>query len=149
MDGMRAKKCVLITTAEFTKDAIDYVAKIDKEIILIDGAQLAADFMIEHNIGDSVVRSHDIKRVDSDYSDENGESPALTGLIATSLADAGHHWNLPGRGSGRYRAIGRSCALVYAELQLSEPVILLSCPNIQTGRMLCKALSEQSGGVAG
>ncbi len=72
MAGFRAKKGVLITTSDFSKDAIDYVAKIEQKIILIDGAQLA-DFMIEHNVGVTLDRAYEVKRVDSDYFDEDGE----------------------------------------------------------------------------
>ena len=37
----RAKKGIFITTSSFTKDAQEYVARIDSKIVLIDGEQLA------------------------------------------------------------------------------------------------------------
>jgi restriction system protein len=37
LEGVRAKKGVLITTSFFTPDALDYVQKIEKRIVLIDG----------------------------------------------------------------------------------------------------------------
>ncbi len=37
LQGQRAKKGIFITTSDFTKDAIDFVSKIDSKIILIDG----------------------------------------------------------------------------------------------------------------
>lgn len=66
LDGVRAKKGVLITTSNFSKDAIEYVAKIEKKIVLIDGEKLA-DLMIEHNVGVSEAQKYVIKKVDADY----------------------------------------------------------------------------------
>jgi restriction endonuclease Mrr len=40
----------MITTSQFSKDAKDFVALIEKKIILIEGAQLA-EYMIENNVG--------------------------------------------------------------------------------------------------
>lgn len=66
LEGFRARKGVLITTSDFTSDALDYVQKIEKRIVLIAGKQLA-DLMIEHNIGVNVVQRYEVKRLDSDY----------------------------------------------------------------------------------
>ncbi len=66
LEGVRAKKGVFITTSSFTQDALDYVRKIEKRIVLIDGEQLA-DLMIDHNIGVNVFQTYEIKRLDSDY----------------------------------------------------------------------------------
>ena len=66
LQGHRAKKGVFITTSTFTKDAEDYVAKIDSKIILIDGDELA-QLMIDNNVGVASVSSYEMKRIDSDY----------------------------------------------------------------------------------
>jgi restriction system protein len=66
LQGQRAKKGIFITTSEFTKEALDFVAKIDAKIVLIDGQQLA-NYMIDHNIGVAPVVSYEVKRIDSDY----------------------------------------------------------------------------------
>lgn len=66
LQGHRAKKGVFITTSSFTKDAEDYVSKIDSKIVLISGDQLA-QLMIDHNIGVASVASFETKRIDSDY----------------------------------------------------------------------------------
>ena len=66
LQGQRARKGIFITTSDFTREARDYVTTIDSKIVLIDGYQLA-QFMIDHNVGVSVVKSYEIKRVDSDY----------------------------------------------------------------------------------
>jgi restriction system protein len=69
LQGHRAKKGILITTSAFTRDAEDYVARIDSKIVLIDGDQLA-QLMIDHNVGVAPVASYATKRVDSDYFNE-------------------------------------------------------------------------------
>ena len=43
-------KGVFITTSSFTQDAFEYVRKIEKRIVLIDGEQLA-ELMIKHDVG--------------------------------------------------------------------------------------------------
>jgi restriction system protein len=66
MEGMRARKGVLITTSVFSRDAEDYVSRIERKIVLIDGERLA-ELMIDYNIGVTESRSFTIKRVDLDY----------------------------------------------------------------------------------
>jgi restriction system protein len=69
LEGFRARKGVLITTSSFSQDALEYVQKIEKRIVLIDGKQLA-DLMIDHDIGVNIVQTYRIKRLDSDYFEE-------------------------------------------------------------------------------
>ena len=69
--GKSANKGIFITTSDFTKAANEFVAAGFK-IILINGNQLA-DYMIEHNVGVSIEKTYEIKRVDSDYFAENAE----------------------------------------------------------------------------
>jgi restriction system protein len=66
LQGQRAKKGIFITTSDFSKDAVEYATRIDSEIVLIDGDQLA-EFMIDHGIGVTPVASYEIKRIDIDY----------------------------------------------------------------------------------
>jgi restriction system protein len=70
LEGHRARKGVLITTSTFSSDARDYVGKIEKRIVLIDGAQLS-ELMIEHGIGVAEVQTYALKRLDSDYFEED------------------------------------------------------------------------------
>jgi restriction system protein len=70
LEGHRARKDVLITTSGFSSDARDYVGRIEKRIVLIDGPQLA-ELMIEHGIGVAEVQTYTLKRLDSDYFDED------------------------------------------------------------------------------
>jgi restriction system protein len=70
LEGARARKGVLITTSNFSKDAIDYVDRIEKKIVLIDGKQLA-QYMIDYGIGVAIVNSYTVKKIDLDYFDED------------------------------------------------------------------------------
>lgn len=64
--GKQANKGVFITTSEFGESARKYALSVSQKVILIDGTRLS-EFMIEHNVGVSKVRTIDIKRIDSDY----------------------------------------------------------------------------------
>ena len=64
--GNRARKGVFITTSDFSREAEEYVSSIDSKIVLIDGRDLAA-LMVDHNVGVSIVRSYEVKKIDSDY----------------------------------------------------------------------------------
>lgn len=66
LEGYRARKGVLITTSQFSKDARDYVDRIEKKIVLIDGQQLA-QYMIDYGIGVAEVATYVVKKVDTDY----------------------------------------------------------------------------------
>lgn len=66
LEGQRAKKGVFITTSYFTKEALDYVARIGSKVVLIDGEALA-QLMIENNVGVSTIRTYEVKKIDSDY----------------------------------------------------------------------------------
>jgi restriction system protein len=66
MEGVRARKGVLITTSSFSKDAQEFVGRIERKIVLIDGERLAG-LMIDHNVGVAVARSFVVKRIDTDY----------------------------------------------------------------------------------
>ena len=68
-----ASKGVFITTSRFTDSAKDAAKEnASLKIVLIDGKQLA-DYMIDHDVGVSVEKTYEIKRVDSDYFAENTE----------------------------------------------------------------------------
>ncbi len=66
LEGVRARKGVMITTSSFTPDAQQYVRQIEKKIVLIDGATLAT-FMIKHNVGVGIEAAYEVKKLDSDY----------------------------------------------------------------------------------
>jgi restriction system protein len=66
LEGVRARKGVLITTSYFAADAKEYVKVIEKRIVLIDGEQLA-QYMIDFGIGVAEKKAYVVKRVDEDY----------------------------------------------------------------------------------
>jgi len=66
LQGRRAKKGVFITTARFSKDAIEYASNLDSKVVLIDGGKLA-QLMMDFDIGVSRVATYEVKRLDNDY----------------------------------------------------------------------------------
>ena len=70
LDQAGAKKGVLITTSTFTKDAKAPLGKTDKKVSLIDG-QMLAEFMIDHDLGVSPDKTFHVKKIDSDFFEED------------------------------------------------------------------------------
>lgn len=69
LEGRQAKKGILITASNFSKEARDYVSRVNSKVVLIDGQQLA-QFMIDFDIGVTKAASYEIKSIDSDYFEE-------------------------------------------------------------------------------
>lgn len=69
LQGHRARKGVFITTSSFSADALEFTSRIESKIVLIDGIALAK-YMIDHNVGVSISRSYEVKKIDSDYFSE-------------------------------------------------------------------------------
>ena len=69
LQGHRARKGVFLTTSYFSKEAHEYVSLIDSKIVLIDGVTLA-NLMIDYDLGVSKFAVYEIKKVDSDYFNE-------------------------------------------------------------------------------
>ncbi|MBS1523019.1 MAG: restriction endonuclease [Bacteroidetes bacterium] len=67
--GQGAKKGIFITTSSFTRDALNYTPRNETKIVLIDGVQLT-QLMIDYNLGVSPQRVYEIKKLDSDYFEE-------------------------------------------------------------------------------
>ena len=66
LQGKRAKKGIFITTSKYTNEALEYALAIENKIILIDGTQLA-QYMIDFNVGVSLVNVYEVKKIDTDY----------------------------------------------------------------------------------
>ncbi|MCK4393599.1 restriction endonuclease [Candidatus Bipolaricaulota bacterium] len=66
LQGQRARKGIFITTASFSREAVDYASRIENKIVLIGGERLA-QLMIDHNLGVSPMATYEVKRIDSDY----------------------------------------------------------------------------------
>ena len=67
-----SKKGVFITTSSFSKEAMESLTHLpsDVSVVFIDGIKLA-EYMIEFNLGVSVKKIYEVKRIDSDYFEEN------------------------------------------------------------------------------
>jgi len=66
LEGHRASKGVFVTTSYFPQSAKDFVDRVSKRVILIDGAELAR-LMIRHNVGVRTKDTYEIKKIDEDY----------------------------------------------------------------------------------
>lgn len=64
--GQGAKKGIFITTSKFTPDALNYIARNETKIVLIDGEKLTR-LMIEYNLGVSTHNIYELKKIDIDY----------------------------------------------------------------------------------
>ena len=65
----KANKGIFITTATFSKDALASVKDYGAKIVLLDGLQVA-QFMIDYGVGMSVDQIYEIKKIDSDFFEE-------------------------------------------------------------------------------
>lgn len=70
LSKLKATKGIFITTSIFTKDALASVKDYSSRIVLIDGMRLAG-YMIDHDVGVSIMSTYDIKKVDSDFFEED------------------------------------------------------------------------------
>jgi len=68
LDGAHARKGVMITTSTFSPDARNFVAKIEKQIVLIDGIALVRH-MVDNEIGVHRRAEFRLYRVDDDFFD--------------------------------------------------------------------------------
>lgn len=66
LEGQRASKGVFLTTSFFTSDAEEYVRRISRRIVLVNGKTLAR-LMYDYGIGVRSGRSLTVKRVDDAY----------------------------------------------------------------------------------
>ena len=66
LQGQRARKGIFITASEFSKDAQEYVARIESKIVLIDGRTIAR-LMIDFGVGVTSVAAYEVRKLDSDY----------------------------------------------------------------------------------
>src|SRR5262249_40538647 len=66
LHGQHAKKGIFITTSDFSREAQEYVAKIESKIVLIDGLKLA-QLMIDFGVGVTTEKIYEVKRIDSDF----------------------------------------------------------------------------------
>jgi len=75
LEGQRASKGVLITTSKFSAEAQDFISKIGKKVVLVEGSKLA-ELLIEQRLGVETVNTYDVMKVDRDYFAGEGASAA-------------------------------------------------------------------------
>jgi restriction system protein len=66
LDGVGATKGIFVTTSSFSQGAREFVERIAKRIVLVDGAELAR-LMVEHKVGVRTRTTYELKKVDEDY----------------------------------------------------------------------------------
>jgi restriction system protein len=66
LHGQHATKGIFITSSDFSRDANDYVTKIESKIVLIDASRLA-ELMIEFGVLVATDATYTVKRIDNDF----------------------------------------------------------------------------------
>ncbi|HKN30283.1 MAG TPA: restriction endonuclease [Roseiarcus sp.] len=66
LEGHRATKGVFVTTSYFPTTAYDFITRVSKRVVLIDGSELAS-LMIRHRVGVRVKDTYEVKKIDEDY----------------------------------------------------------------------------------
>lgn len=76
LQGTSSSKGVFLTTTRFSGEAAKYAENIHgAHVVLVDGPHLAS-LLIEHGVGVSTARTHQVKQVDEDYFLGDAESEA-------------------------------------------------------------------------
>ena len=68
--GNKANKGVFITSSGFSKGATDYASQVNHRVVLIDGPMLA-ELMMDYDLGVSTKDVYTVKRLDTDYFEED------------------------------------------------------------------------------
>jgi restriction system protein len=68
--GKKAKKGVFFSTSDYSKGAYEYAQNVENTVILINKEKLL-DLIIEFNLGLQTVNTYEIKKIDSDFYDDN------------------------------------------------------------------------------
>jgi restriction system protein len=71
LHGKRARRGIFITTSTFTRDAKDYADSLETKVVLMDGIQVA-ELMFEYGVGVSTESTYFVKRIDSDFFEDEG-----------------------------------------------------------------------------
>jgi restriction system protein len=66
LEGHRATKGVLVTTSYFSSTAYDFITRVSKRVVLIDGQELAT-LMIRHRVGVRVKDVYEVRKIDENY----------------------------------------------------------------------------------
>ena len=66
LTGEGASKGVFVTTSDFSREATQYIDRVQHRLVLINGQRLA-QLMIEHEVGVRTRSTYKIRSVDEDY----------------------------------------------------------------------------------
>jgi restriction system protein len=66
LTGEGASKGVFVTTSDFTREARDYLNKVQHRVVLINGERLAR-LMIQHEVGVRARQTYVLRSIDEDY----------------------------------------------------------------------------------
>lgn len=66
LQGAQANQGVFLTTAKFSRGAVQFVDAIQSRVVLIDGERLAR-LMIRYGVGIQVERTVEIVKIDEDF----------------------------------------------------------------------------------
>jgi restriction system protein len=66
LEGHRATKGVLVTTSYFPSTAYDFITRVSKRVVLVDGQELA-NLMIRHRVGIRVKDVYEVRKIDENY----------------------------------------------------------------------------------
>ena len=66
LEGHRATKGVFVTTSYFPSTAYDFVTRVSKRVVLIDGQELAS-LMIRHRVGVRIKDVYEVRKIDENY----------------------------------------------------------------------------------
>jgi restriction system protein len=66
LEGHRATKGVLVTTSYFPSTAYDFITRVSKRVVLIDGQELAS-LMIRHRVGIRAKDVYEVLKIDENY----------------------------------------------------------------------------------
>lgn len=66
LTGESASKGLFVTTSDFSKEAVDYVDRVQQRIVLVNGKRLA-ELMITYRVGVRNAQTFSIRTIDEDY----------------------------------------------------------------------------------
>jgi restriction system protein len=67
--GQQANRGVFITTSDFSSEAVAYAKQVATKIVLMNGRQLA-EYMFDHDLGVTSTLTLSLKKIDSDFFEE-------------------------------------------------------------------------------
>ncbi|TNF00532.1 MAG: restriction endonuclease, partial [Deltaproteobacteria bacterium] len=66
LEGEGATKGVFVTTSDFSREARDYVERVQHRVVLVNGRRFAK-LMIQYGVGVRVRKTYQLQSIDEDY----------------------------------------------------------------------------------